>query len=41
MNNNEIIERLKDILSQELGNNKVLNKDISTALNINNNNFRK
>lgn len=41
MNYNEIIEKIKDILSQELGNKKVLDKDIATALDINYNNFRK
>jgi hypothetical protein len=35
MNNyNEILEKLKDILSQELGNKKLFNKDIAKALNI-------
>ncbi len=42
MNNyNEILEKIKDIISQELGNKKVLDKDIATALEINYNNFRK
>jgi repressor LexA len=38
---NEIIEKLKDILSQELGNKKVLDKDIAKALEIDHNRFRK
>lgn len=40
-NYNEILEKIKDILSQEIGNKKVLDKDISTALNINYESFRK
>ena len=40
-NYNEIIEKIKDILSQELGNKKVLDKDIAIALDINYDNFRK
>lgn len=40
-NYNEIIEKIKDILSQELGNKKIFDKNIATALNINYNNFRK
>ena len=40
-NYNEILEKIKDILSQELGNKKVLDKDIAQALNINYDNFRK
>lgn len=40
-NYNEILEKIKDILSQELGNKKIFDKDISIALNINYNNFRK
>ncbi|MGE4382254.1 MAG: helix-turn-helix transcriptional regulator [Arcobacter sp.] len=36
-----IIEKIKDILSKELGNKKVLDKDIATALEINYDNFRK
>ena len=40
-NYNEILEKIKDILSQELGNKKVLDKDIATALDINYDNFRK
>lgn len=38
---NEILEKIKDIISQELGNKKVLDRDIATALNINYDNFRK
>lgn len=38
---NEIIEKIKDIISQELGSKKILDKDIATALNINYDNFRK
>lgn len=38
---NEIIEKLKDILSQELNNKKVFDKDIAIALDINHDNFRK
>ncbi len=42
MNNyNEILERIKDILSQELGDKKLFNKDIANALGINYDNFRK
>jgi hypothetical protein len=40
-NYNEIIEKIKDILSLELGNKKVLDKDIAAALYINYDNFRK
>ena len=40
-NYNEIIEKIKDIISQELGNKKVLDKDIAAALEINYDNFRK
>ena len=40
-NYNEILEKIKDILSQELGNKKIFDKDIATALNINYDNFRK
>lgn len=40
-NYNEIIEKIKDILSQELGNKKIFDKDISIALNINYDSFRK
>ncbi|DAB30691.1 MAG TPA: LexA family transcriptional repressor [Sulfurimonas sp. UBA12504] len=36
-----IIEKLKDILSQELGNKKILDKDISAALEIDYDRFRK
>jgi len=38
---NEIIEKLKDILSQELDNKKILDKDIALALEINYDIFRK
>jgi len=34
MDFSEIIERIKDILSNEIGNRKVLNKDVAKALNI-------
>jgi repressor LexA len=40
-NYNEILEKIKDILSQEIGNKRVLDKDIATALDINYDNFRK
>ncbi|MDD3009639.1 MAG: S24 family peptidase [Arcobacter sp.] len=40
-NYNEILEKIKDILSQEIGNKKVLDKDIAIALEINYDNFRK
>jgi len=40
-NYNEILEKIKDILSQELGNKKIFDKDISQALNINYDSFRK
>ena len=40
-NYNEILEKIKDILSQELGNKKILDKDIAQALDINYDNFRK
>lgn len=40
-NYNEILEKIKDILSQELGNKKIFDKDIAQALDINYNNFRK
>lgn len=40
-NYNEIIEKIKDILSRELGNKKIFDKDIATALDINYDNFRK
>ncbi len=36
----EIIEKLKDILSQELGNKKVFDKDVAQALGIEHNKFR-
>lgn len=37
----EILEKIKDILSQELGNKKIFDKDIAQALNINHDSFRK
>lgn len=37
----EILERIKDVLAKEIGNKKVLDKDIATALEINYDNFRK
>ena len=40
-NYNEILEKIKDILSQELGNKKIFDKDIAQALDINYDNFRK
>jgi repressor LexA len=40
-NYNEILEKIKDILSQELGNKKIFDKDIAHALTINYDNFRK
>ncbi len=40
-NYNEILNKLKDILSQELGNKKIYDKDIAAALELNYNNFRK
>ncbi len=40
-NYNEIIEKLKDILSQELGNKKVYDKDVAAALGITPETFRK
>ncbi|KLE08084.1 repressor [Aliarcobacter butzleri L354] len=40
-NYNEIIEKLKDILSKELDNKKVFDKDIAQALNISYDVFRK
>ena len=40
-NYNEIIGKIKDIISQEMGNRKILDKDIAIALNINYDNFRK
>ena len=40
-NYNEILEKLKDILSKELGNKKVFDKDIAQVLNINYDVFRK
>ena len=40
-NYNEILEKLKDILSKELDNKKVFDKDIAQVLNINYDVFRK
>lgn len=40
-NYNEILEKIKDVLSQELGEKKIFDKDIATALDINYDNFRK
>ncbi|MDD3056316.1 MAG: S24 family peptidase [Aliarcobacter sp.] len=40
-NYNEILEKIKDIFSQELGNKKILDKNIAAALEINYDNFRK
>lgn len=40
-NYNEILEKIKDILSKELDDKKVLDKDIAIALEINYDNFRK
>lgn len=40
-NYTEILEKIKDILSQELGNKKIFDKDIAQALDINYDNFRK
>jgi repressor LexA len=40
-NYNEILEKIKDILSQELGDKKIFDKDIAQALNINYDSFRK
>lgn len=37
----ELINKLKDILSEELGNKKIFDKDIAYALDINYDNFRK
>lgn len=37
----EVLAKLKDILSNELGNKKIFDKDIATSLNINYDNFRK
>ncbi len=41
MDINETIEKLKDILSQELEDKKVFDKDVAIALELNYNNFRK
>lgn len=38
---NEILEKLKDIISQELGDKKLYNKDVAEALSIKYDNFRK
>lgn len=38
---NNIIEKLKDILSEELGNKKIYDKDVAVALGINYDTFRK
>ncbi len=40
-NYTEILEKIKDILSQELGNKKIFDKDIAKTLDINYDNFRK
>lgn len=40
-NYNEILEKIKDILSQELGNKKIFDKDIAIVLGISYDNFRK
>uniref|UniRef100_UPI00404888ED S24 family peptidase n=1 Tax=Aliarcobacter sp. TaxID=2321116 RepID=UPI00404888ED len=40
-NYNEILEKLKDTLSQELGNKKIFDKNIASVLGINYDNFRK
>ena len=40
-NYNEILEKIKDILSKELDDKKVFDKDIAQALNINYDSFRK
>jgi len=40
-NYNEIIEKIKDILSEEHGNKKVFDKDVAVALGIEESNFRK
>ena len=40
-NYNEILEKLKDILSKELDNKKVFDKDIAQAISINYDIFRK
>lgn len=40
-NYNEIIEKIKDILSEEHGNKKVYDKDVAGALGIEESNFRK
>jgi len=40
-NYNEILEKTKDIISQEIGNKKLFNKDVAEALGIKYDNFRK
>jgi len=40
-NYSEILEKIKDIISQEKGNSKLFNKDVAEALNIKYDNFRK
>lgn len=40
-NYNEILEKLKDILSKEIGNKKTYDKDVASALGIEDSNFRK
>ena len=40
-NYNEILEKIKDTLSQELGNKKIFDKYIASVLGINYDNFRK
>ncbi|MFA9238304.1 MAG: helix-turn-helix transcriptional regulator [Candidatus Paceibacteria bacterium] len=40
-NYNEILEKIKDILSQELADKKIFDKDIAQSLDINYDNFRK
>ncbi|PLY08421.1 MAG: LexA family transcriptional repressor [Arcobacter sp.] len=40
-NYNEIIDKLKDILSEEVGNKKIYDKDVATALEIKHDTFRK
>lgn len=37
----EVLEKLKDIISQEKGNKKLFNKDVAEALGIRYDNFRK
>ena len=40
-NYNEILEKIKDMLSQELGNKKIFDKDIAISLDINYDSFKK